>query len=117
MKLMYLAQILDSFNTIAGVGVFCSVVFIIISFIAFCAESDEGNDTSRPKKLMKKSFRWAIFFCLLLIFCPSKREVYEIYGIGKTLDYLGSNEKVQQLPDKAVDALNAWLDDFAKRKD
>lgn len=33
-----------------------------------------------------------------------------IYGVGTTLDYLQDNEKVQQLPDKCVDALDAWVE-------
>ena len=35
-----------------------------------------------------------------------------IYGVGGTLDYVQSNEKIQQLPDKVVDAIDLFIEDY-----
>lgn len=45
-----------------------------------------------------------------LIFVPSEKQMYAIYGIGGTIDYIKSNDKAKRLPDKVVNALDAWLD-------
>ena len=33
-----------------------------------------------------------------------------IFGIGGTVDYIQDNEKLQQLPDKCVEALDLWVE-------
>ncbi len=40
-----------------------------------------------------------------------------VYGdlfqpLGGTLDYIQSNEKLQQLPDKVVDAIDLFIEDY-----
>ena len=46
----------------------------------------------------------------LLISCGLDKEALAIYGVGGTIDYIKSNDKAEQIPDKAVDALIKWLD-------
>lgn len=47
---------------------------------------------------------------MIAIFIPSKQDMYLIYGAGNVIDYCQDNPKVKELPDKAVEALNTWLD-------
>ena len=49
-----------------------------------------------------------------IVIIPSRQDMLLIYGVGTTLDYLQDNEKVQQLPDKCVDALEAWVESLSK---
>ena len=49
-----------------------------------------------------------------IVFIPSEQDMLLIYGVGTTLDYLQDNEKVQQLPDKCVDALDAWVESLSE---
>ena len=51
---------------------------------------------------------------LLQIFVPNTKEAFLIYGIGTTVDYLKTNEKVTNLPDKCIDALDLWIDSLNK---
>jgi hypothetical protein len=37
-----------------------------------------------------------------------------IYGLGTTVDYIKSNDKAKELPDKAVDALTRYIDTISK---
>lgn len=41
---------------------------------------------------------------------PNRNDMLLIYGLGGTVDYVQSNDKAKQLPDKAVEALNRYLD-------
>lgn len=49
------------------------------------------------------------------IITPTKEEMLLIYGIGGTIDYLKSNDKAEQLPDKCVDALIRYVDAIEKK--
>lgn len=51
---------------------------------------------------------------LLQIFVPNTKEAFLIYGIGTTVDYLKSNEKATNLPDKCIDALDSWIESLDK---
>lgn len=55
-----------------------------------------------------------MIFPILVVIMAFATGVLLIYGVGTTLDYLQDNEKVQQLPDKCVDALEAWVESLSK---
>ena len=62
-----------------------------------------------------KPFVYVGIVCLLIAtFLPSSKQGYVIYGIGNTIEYLQSNDKAKELPDKAVDALSRYLDECGK---
>lgn len=116
MKLIYFAKVLDGINILSCVGIFVFCVLLVIAFIGFTDEYDT-EDEEKCMQWIKKCF-WCILACsLVAIFCPSQRDFYEIYGIGKTIEYIENNEQAKQLPDKVVNALDAWLDDLNKNKE
>lgn len=45
-----------------------------------------------------------------VIFVPTQKEAYLIYGVGNTIDYLKENKTAKQIPDKAIIALDRYLD-------
>ena len=47
-----------------------------------------------------------------LFFVPGKNEACFIYGAGTIVDYCKDNSKVKEIPDKAIDALNRYLDNI-----
>ena len=49
-----------------------------------------------------------------LVFVPKTNEALFIYGVGTTIDYVDNNETIKQLPDKAVQALDKYLDSLNK---
>ena len=51
-----------------------------------------------------------------IIIIPTKQDMMLIYGVGTTLDYSQDNEKVQQLPDKCVDALTTWIESLSEEE-
>lgn len=60
-------------------------------------------------KLLKYSFPITFIVSLLFVFTPTTKEAFTIWGVGGTIDYIQSNETIQQLPDKVVNALNVWV--------
>ena len=92
------------------------------SFKASLTEEDEVFLTSEyrerqkaivkaRRKTAKRLLVTAIISAVLTVFIPSEKQMYAIYGIGGTIDYIKGNEKAKQLPDKVVDALDKWLDE------
>lgn len=105
-----------AFAVLSGIVMAISMIVILINngIIATSTwESDirdaKGlNITFKP--ILKNS---AITFCIAFPLCvltPTKNEALLIYGVGTTVDYLQSNEIVNQLPDKCVKALDTWVD-------
>ena len=62
--------------------------------------------------LVKYAAPSSLILTLLFIFTPTTKEALMIYGVGGTLDYVQSNEKIQQLPDKIVDAIDLFIEDY-----
>ena len=78
-----------------------------------------GEDWNDKFKDMLKKWLWRFIVVMIIgiigdAFTPSKKEVLLIYGLGSTIDYVKSNDKAKELPDKAVEALTRYLDSIEK---
>lgn len=116
MKLIYFAKVLDGISILSYVGMILFGCLIVVCFIGFLSEYEEYRE-QRAIQWGKKCLWGALACAVVAIFCPSQRDFYEIYGIGKTIDYIESNEQAKQLPDKVINILDAWLDDLNKGKE
>lgn len=74
----------------------------------------ENNITDQAKKVAKILVVMFIVGVIGSIITPSTKEMYAIYGLGGTIDYIKSNDKAKQLPDKCVDALTRYVDSIEK---
>ena len=102
----------DIFDVMLGIA---AIVFIVAAFVSCIEPSDENEDVIiKTKKFAKVSFIAVVVGILGNIFIPSTKEMYAIYGIGGTIDYIKSNDKAKQLPDKCIDALNRYVDSIEK---
>lgn len=99
------------FPLLVVVMVFATGVFLISGI-------DIAHDGVGEKNLMffKRSAVVLAISILGIVFIPSKQDMLLIYGVGTTLDYLQDNEKVQQLPDKCVDTLEAWVESLSEEE-
>ena len=102
-------------------GVFCFLwiapcIAIGVMLIALPIFGEDWND--KFKDMLKKwLWRFIVVMCIGIVgdaFTPSKNEVLMIYGIGGTIDYIKSNDKAKELPDKVVDALTRYVDSIEK---
>lgn len=61
-----------------------------------------------------------IVFAIGLIgrtFTPTTSEALVIYGVGESVEYLQHNKDAVQIPDKALQALNKYLDEAIEDKE
>lgn len=71
-----------------------------------------GYYENNSKKTTKAIVLWFItlFLIAVIALIPSTKDAYIIYGVGSILDNVKSIETHKQLPDRAVRALNLWMD-------
>jgi hypothetical protein len=94
------------------------VVMVFATGVFLISGMDIAHYGVGEKNLMffKRSAVALTISVLGIIVIPTEEDMLLIYGVGTTLDYLQDNEKVQQLPDKCVDALEAWVESLSEEK-
>lgn len=85
-------------------------VFILIHWII----EDEIPD--KIECIRKYNYIIGAISLITVMFTPTKEDLLLIYGLGPTMDYIQDNEKVKELPDKCVEALNKWADSLNEDK-
>lgn len=118
----------DTLNTLFGWMIAVPVVVGIIMFIVFLISmedirKEEVDENWLSFKKYCKKFRNVLLpvFIVGILgtgFCPTKNDMLLIYGVGGSIDYLRNNPTAQKLPDKCIEALDAWVDElFPEKKD
>lgn len=99
------------------------ILALVFAICYLCCKCDQENGYSRVEywvKFHSKSFKITITSFILFvsasIMTPTTKEAFLIYGIGGTIDYIQSNETINQLPNKCVKALDAWVDSLTKNE-
>lgn len=88
------------------------VILLIVSLGLFIASCDIYDETKR-KLIRKRAIIFGsigIFLLIAQAFIPTTKQALIIYGVGGTIDYVKSNETAKQLPDKAIIALDKYLE-------
>ena len=102
----------------AFIFVFITAMIVAVFTGIIVSLSSDDKDNYACFKQAKKRFITAIVAVVLsgigLVFVPKTNEALLIYGVGTTIDYVDSNETIKQLPDKAVQALDKYLDSLNK---
>lgn len=97
----------------------CCIIVMLLLLIMYPLIIDTYSDLKEGQKsTCRKVFKFYILLLCLsalgALFVPTQKEMYAIYGIGSTIDYIKSNEKAKQLPDKCIDALTRYVDSIEK---
>ena len=96
-----------------------------ISTIAFMAMKSDytGSGDEEDRDWMNFWSKWAkgsaAVFALaapLCVLTPNTKEALMIFGVGGTIDYIKNNDTMKQLPDKCVNALDAWVDSLTDER-
>lgn len=81
-------------------------------------------DGRPPEEMFKKFAKYikivTISFVIGILgvtFIPTTNDVMLMYGLGTIKEYVDNNEKTKELPDKAIDALNKYLDKINDNKE
>ena len=117
---IYWLQRLGNIGFCFNVGFWvCVVIAFVIVFLCIMEGFTEGFEVFRDKYLTKWFKRFAMvfaFFTAGAIIIPTQHDIMAIYGLGGTIDYIKSNDKAKELPDKVVDALTRYVDSIEKEK-
>lgn len=95
---------------------FVFIVAIIVASITglvvlvFSYDDHDGTWVKNIKKYFVTAIAAIILSGIGLTFIPRTNEVLLIYGIGTTIDHVDSNDTIKRLPDKAIQALDKYLD-------
>lgn len=109
MEEIYWITRLDGILYAGSILLTLSVMAIVMSFVYLIINDYEDND--RPKAIMalKVSIPVLILSMLTVLFVPSKNDMFLIYGLGTTIEYVKENDKLKEIPDKAIDAIMEYL--------
>ena len=105
-----------------------AVITAIVTFIAIVTYIGNRSDYERygddaykrwtefSSKIFKISLPCFFAFCVSSILTPTTQEAMLIYGVGTTIEYVKQNNTLQQIPDKCINALDAWVDSLTKKE-
>ncbi len=94
-------------------AIFGVIVFIITKICSFSSYDKDDREICRKIAKGCRCFIAILPISVLgLIFTPTTNEALVIFGVGETIEWVKSNDKVKQLPDKAVEALSLYLDNI-----
>ena len=125
MNEIYWITVLGSLRDVAyALSVLAIAITVVCIVILCCINASNLDDdeievpaSSKLKKITVSSAIVGFIMAIAMIFIPTKQEMYLIYGAGNVIDYCQDNPKVKELPDKAVEALDIWLDMVNEKKE
>lgn len=88
---------------------------MMFTILYFAGKSEDWEAVPIFKRIVKTSIPTLIISLLLYVFTPTKEDMFLIYGVGGTVDYIKQNDKAKQLPDKCINALDAWVDSLSNK--
>lgn len=120
MKEIYWLQVIGNFGELSVSALIVTIIALIILTIGYCAfEVYDDDDRVKQAAIIKWLRRSAVGIAISVVgvvFIPSDKELMAIYGIGGTIDYIKSNDKAKELPDKVMDALTKYLETLNEEK-
>lgn len=105
-----------------------AVISGVIAFISLCCyianrcdyEEHEWEVSKNWMSFFSKIFKSSTFcfflFLISSILTPKTKEAMLIFGIGSTIDYVKQNDTLKQIPDKCINALDAWVDTLTEKE-
>ena len=121
-RLSAITTVLESILIISGILAGAALIFWVIIYLSAPEYiTDEEGGKERYLKFGSKVLCISIIvFAIGLIgrtFTPTTSEALVIYGVGESVEYLQNNKNAVQIPDKALQALNKYLDEVIEDKE
>ena len=104
---------LDAISTFFGmVTIFSFLGLFILLMLSLLGDLMFKEEIKKYFKCIKMLTISFVIGFLGITFIPTTKDVMLIYGLGTMKEYIDNNEKTKELPDKAIDALNKYLDEI-----
>ena len=107
---MYWITRMEYIQILFAILLIIGIAFTIASVINLY--SDDFEQDHPLWKFLKSGILMVLVAALGLVFVPSTKDMLLIYGIGGTVDFLKDNSTAQQLPDKCIEALDKFMDEY-----
>lgn len=115
---IYWVTRLDAINTFFGMVMIFSFlgifILLLLSLLGDLLFKEEIKKYIKCIKMLTISF---VISFLGSAFIPTTNDMMLMYGLGTIKEYVDSNEKAKELPDKAIEALNKYLDEINDNKE
>lgn len=115
MNELYWITRLDTLNSILFTIMIISGIVGVVSMLGLfvlCIDDYDTNEFRFLKSVRNKSLTVFISVCLPYVFIPTQKQALIIWGVGGTIDYIKSNDTAKQLPDKCINALDKFIDEY-----
>lgn len=113
---LYWISILDPLCNLSTIVFIISLFTTLICGIFTLVNVDESCYSVLFKHTVKEyrnvSLVVLLISSVLVIFVPTSKDAYMIYGVGGTIDYLQSNDTAKKLPDKCIIALDKFVSEY-----
>ena len=117
---IYWIQVIGNIGALCVTALVVTISALVLLTIAyFVFEVYDDDDRAKQAAIVKWLRRSAVGIAISVVgvvFIPGDKELMAIYGIGGTIDYIKSNDKAKELPDKVVDALTKYLETLNEEK-
>lgn len=115
---IYWLQVIGNIGALSVVALIVTIIALVILTLVYCAIEVYDDNDRRKQATIVKWLRCSVVGIAIsavgVVFIPGDKELLAIYGIGGTIDYIKSNDKAKELPDKCIDALTRYVDSIEK---
>lgn len=116
MSELYWLNVLGNLSGVCFSLIVLSIIAIFACTIFYFMSQDEYLCFPLASKSIVKFIKFTLLPILIIstignTFIPDTKTLYIIYGVGGTLDYLKENKTAKQIPDKAILALDKYLNE------
>ena len=109
---------LDAISSLFGmVAIFSFIGLFILMLLALMGDLLFKEEIKKYVKGIKISAISLVIGFLGCTFIPTTNDMMLMYGLDTIKEYVDNNEKAKELPDKAIDALNKYLDEINDNKE
>ena len=113
MNELYWLTRVGNINTFFFILFIVSIIVLVIYAVIFLfAYIDDKEDGIKAFKKLKIAIISTIASGTICCFVPITKEMLMIYGIGGTIDNIKSNDTEMQIPDKCINALDKFIDEY-----
>lgn len=114
MSELYWLTRLESIEVLLVLGIIFGFTLLVAGGMGSLVWAYDEDMTRRFIKLFKPGLITLVISVILKIFIPNERDAFLILGLGGTVDYLQNSEVAKELPNKCLNALDAWVESFTE---
>lgn len=116
MNEIYWMTVIGNLSTALTVVLIVTLIIIVVMLLVLLLSEGgvikDRDDEHTFFKWLKRFVVCGAIAAMTNIFIPTTKELFYIYGVGGTIDYIKTNDTAKQLPDKCIKALNRFVDKY-----